>query len=81
MWFLVKKVNLVKRKPRVGHLNGKKGYQARPKIHVKRVFFHNRALHVRNVNRVSNSCKIGQNGMIFLKMSYVFRVVFHAKFV
>ena len=35
------------------------GYQARPKIHVKRVFFHSRALYVCNMNRISNSCKIG----------------------
>ena len=37
-----------------GHSNVNRVYQARPKIHVKRVFFHNRALYVRNVSRVSN---------------------------
>ena len=36
-------------------------YQACPKVHVKRVFFHNSALYVRNVNR-SNSCKISLKG-------------------
>ena len=48
-----------------GHCNGEGGYQARPKIHVKRVFFQSRALYVRNVNRVSNSCKIGVKGYVF----------------
>ena len=51
------------------------GYKARPKIHVKRVIFHNRALYVRNVNRASNSCKIGQKGCDFLDLTYLYRVV------
>ena len=42
-----------------GALKCQGGYQVRPKIHVKRVFFHSLALYVRNVNRVSNLCKIG----------------------
>ena len=33
----------------------------------KRVFFHNQALYMCNMNRVSNSCKIGLKGMIFLR--------------
>ena len=45
-------------------MNVKIGYQARPKIHVKRIF-HNQALQVCNVNRVSNSCKIGLKGYDF----------------
>ena len=49
----------------LGHWNVKSGYQARPKFHVKRVFFHSRALYVCNVNRVSNSCKIGLKGCDF----------------
>ena len=50
-----------------GHLNVKKGYRTCPKIHEKRVFFHNRALNVRNVNRVPNSCKIGLKGYDFVE--------------
>ena len=50
------------------HLNVKKGYQARAKIHVKRVFFPNQALYMRNVNRVSNSCKIGLKWYDFLEI-------------
>ena len=44
-----------------------KGYQACPKIHVKGYFsqFSTIALYVRNVNRVSNSYKIGLKGMVF----------------
>ena len=60
------------------------GYQAHPKIDVKRVFFfcHNRALYVPYLNRVSNSCKIVLKGYDFLKiLRTIFRVVFHAKFV
>ena len=34
----------------------------------KKSFFHNRALYVRNVNRVSNSCKIGLVRYDFLEM-------------
>ena len=49
-------------------MNVKKGYQACPKIHVKRGFFHNRALYVRSVNRVSNSCKIDLKGYDFLEI-------------
>ena len=42
-----------------------RGYQARPKIHIKRVFFHSWALYVCNMNRVSNSCEIGLKGFDF----------------
>ena len=52
-----------------GHSNVKKEYQARPKIHVKGVFFHShdsRALYVGNVNRISNLCKIGLKGCNFV---------------
>ena len=49
----------------LGHSNVKSGYQARPKFHVERVFFHSRALYVCNVSRVSNSCKIGLKGCDF----------------
>ena len=45
-----------------GHLNVKRGDQARPKIYVKSVCLHNPALYVCNVDRVSNSCKIGLKG-------------------
>ena len=45
-----------------------RGYQARPKIHVKRVLFHSLALYVRHVNRVSNLCKIGLKSTIFSKI-------------
>ena len=61
-----------------GALRYQEGYQTRPKIHVKRVFYHNRA---RNVNRVSNSYKIDLIGYGFFGRSYVFRVLFHANFV
>ena len=50
------------------HLECQETVQARPKIHVKRVFFHNGALYVRNVNRVSNSCKIGLTGYDFFEL-------------
>ena len=33
---------------------------------------------MRNMNRVSNSCKTGLKGYDFLERSYIFRVVFHA---
>ena len=54
-------------------------YQARPKIHVKRVFFSQLSTVLRNVNRVSSLCKIGLKGYDFRKIIYVFRVVFHTK--
>ena len=60
-------VDMESEKPR-GALECQKGYQARPKIYIKRVFFHNRVLYVRNVNRVSNSCKIGLKGYDFLEI-------------
>ena len=41
-----------------GALDGQEGYQAHPKIHVKSVLFYNRPLYVRNVNWISNSCKL-----------------------
>ena len=47
------------------------GYQAHPNIHVKRVFFHSWAVYVRNMNRVSNSCKIGLQGYDCLGRSYM----------
>ena len=50
------------------HLNVKRRYQAHPKNHVKRVFFSHRALYMRNVNRVSNPCKIGLIGYDFLEI-------------
>ena len=55
-----------------GPLKCQEGYQARPKTDVKRVFFHNRALYVRNVNRVSNSCKIGLIGYDFLEVLRIY---------
>ena len=48
-----------------GALECQEGYQAHPKIHVKRVIFHSWILYVRNVNRVSNSCKTGLKGYDF----------------
>ena len=48
-----------------GALECQEGYQAHPKIHVKRVIFHSWTLYVRNVNRVSNSCKTGLKGYDF----------------
>ena len=65
------------------HSNVRMGYQALPKIHMKRIFFHSPALYMRNVNRVSNLCKIGLKGCVFVCLlvcfflrSCIFRVVF-----
>ena len=62
--------------PGEGLSNDKMGYQACPKIHVKRVIFHNSALYVCNMNRASNSCKIGLKGYDFLEILRIYRVVF-----
>ena len=50
------------------HSNVKRGYQGRPKIHVKMVFLYSQALYVRNVNRASNLCKIGLKGCDFFEI-------------
>ena len=54
-----------------GQLNVKMGYQARPKIPVRRVLSHNPALYVCNVNSVSNSCKIGLKVYDFLEILHI----------
>ena len=51
-----------------GALECQEGYQVRPKIHMKRVFFHSQALYVHNMNRVSNSCKIALKGCDFFEI-------------
>ena len=68
IYFKLQITSVYEVRSRGGHLNVKRGYQARPKINVKRVFFHNRALYVRNVNRVLNSCKIDLEGYDFLEI-------------
>ena len=57
----------IKKCPGGGALECQGGYQASPKIHEKRVFFHSWALYVGNLNRVSNSCEIGLKGYDFLE--------------
>ena len=49
-----------------------RGVSGSSKIHVKRVICHNQALYVRNVNSVSNSCKIGLKGYdLFGDLTYL----------
>ena len=59
-----------------GPLEYQEGVSGSSKNLVNKIFFHNRALYVRNVNRVSDSCKTGLKGYDFLWRSYVFRDVF-----
>ena len=42
-----------------------RGYQARPKIHVIRVVFQDKALYARTSFRGAKTCKIGKKGCVF----------------
>ena len=69
IWWMNLCIKLIQNKTHIFFLGGalkcQGEYQARPKIHVKRVIFHSWTVYVHNVNRVSNSCKTGLKGYDF----------------
>ena len=79
IWWMNLCIKLIQNKTHIFFLGGalkcQGEYQARPKIHVKRVIFHSWTVYVHNVNRVSNSCKTGLKGYDF-KEDLMYLVLF-----